>query len=298
MFFKIAKSALLLLGAITPLSRGKLTTSETNITLTIANDRVSFVLNKTDGIIHSVIFDGVQVLGVPVDNTSAIGPYVDAYFTPAENDYNPGGGPGSNYQLINGTDSFGIDYGGMVMRQPNSEGYVGETIEQYWFLRDTETSLHAFTRVAYENTTTPLLCEFIQLRTLFRPHGYFFTHLSSTDDWYVPQPRPNPAIDSVADLGIATQVQDTTWYIGNRTGDPFVENVADYYTKYSMSGAYRYHLVHGLFADGTNTPDNTTFGAWTIFNTKDTFFGGPTYVDLLEDGLLYNYIVSGIPNPS
>ena len=84
-------------------------------------------------------------------------------------------------------------------------------------------------------------------------------------------------------------------------GDPYVENVADYYTKYTMSAIYRDHLVHGLFADGTETPDNTTYGAWTIYNTKDTFFGGPTYVDLVVDGLMYNYVISnhygnGVPN--
>lgn len=92
--------------------------------------------------------------------------------------------------------------------------------QQYWFLRANETGLHQFSRLAYSNNNASLanLGEFIQLRTLFRPHGYFFTHLSSTDDFYVPQPRPNPAIDSVADLGVATLVQDTTWYIGNRTG--------------------------------------------------------------------------------
>ncbi len=77
-----------------------------------------------------------------------------------------------------------------------------------------------------------------------------------------------------------------------RLGDPYVANVADYYTKYTMHAIYRDHLVHGLFADGTETPDNTTYGAFTIYNTKDTFFGGPTYADLVVDGLMYNYIIS------
>jgi hypothetical protein len=46
-----------------------------------------------------------------------------------------------------------------------------------------------------------------------------FTHLSTNKDFYVPEPRPNPAVDSTHDLGVATLVQDTTWYIGNRTSE-------------------------------------------------------------------------------
>lgn len=65
-----------------------------------------------------------------------------------------------------------------------------------------------------------------------------------------------------------------------------MDNVADYYTKYAMSATYRDHLVPGVFADGTEMPDNTTYGAWTIYNTRDTFFGGPTYTNLVIDGLL------------
>lgn len=71
-----------------------------------------------------------------------------------------------------------------------------------------------------------------------------------------------------------------------------MEQVADYYTKYTLTATYRDQLVQGLFADGTNTPDNSTFGAWTVMNTKDTYYGGSTYSDLTVDGLLYNYIVS------
>ena len=76
------------------------------------------------------------------------------------------------------------------------------------------------------------------------------------------------------------------------SGDPWVEQVSDYFTKYTMSDTYRDQKAHGLFADGTATPDNVTLGAWTVYNTKDTFFGGPTYADLVVDGLLYNYMQS------
>lgn len=68
--------------------------------------------------------------------------------------------------------------------------------------------------------------------------------------------------------------------------------VSDYFTKYSMTDTYRDHDVHGLYADGTQTPSNVTLGAWMIYNTKDTFYGGPTYSDLTVDGLLYNIMMS------
>ncbi|WWC69791.1 uncharacterized protein I206_103734 [Kwoniella pini CBS 10737] len=280
---------LLLLG-LTNIVSAFLNVTETNGTLSLQNDRVLFIMNKTTSYITTVIFDGVNLLGTPVDATSAIGPYADAILTPKQDNYVPGAT--ADYSIVQGVDSSGIAYGGMIMSQNQPEGIVGEVFQQYWFLRETETSLHAFSRIAYHNSSVPFLADLQDIRTLFRPHGYLFTHLSTNKDFYVPQPRPNPAIDASKDLGIATLVQDTTWYIGNRTDDPFVENVADYFTKYTMSDTYRHHTVHGLFADGTNTPDNSTIGAWTIYNTKDTFFGGPTYSDLVVDGLLYNYIQS------
>ena len=211
--------------AYTAFARATLNVSDTGSTLNLSNDRVTFVMNKTNGIITTVLFEGVNLLGTPVDNTSAIGPYVDIYVPPnSAYDYIPGSG--GVYETAQGADSDGTPWGAISMTQPDIEGNVGMNITQYWFLRANETALHAFTRFVYQNATFPNLGEFIQLRTLFRPHGYFFTHLSSTDDFYVPQPRPNPAIDSSKDLGVATQVQDTTWYIGNRTGE-CLEYMAD-----------------------------------------------------------------------
>lgn len=99
-----------------------------------------------------------------------------------------------------------------------------------------------------------------------------------------------------------TQVQDTTWDLSFRgASDPYVKQVSSahwpqdilegtsvidaigkhlfqslqvsrYFTKYAMSDNWRHHDVHGLFADGTLTPKNDTFGAWMIMNTKDTYF--------------------------
>lgn len=70
------------------------------------------------------------------------------------------------------------------------------------------------------------------------------------------------------------------------SGDPWVTETADYFTKYSMTDTYRDHDVHGLVADGTRTADNSTYGAWMVYNTKDTFYGGPTYSELTVDGLV------------
>lgn len=51
-------------------------------------------------------------------------------------------------------------------------------------------------------------------------------------------------------------------------------------------------LTSVRFADGSNTPDGSAYGAWMVMNTKDTYFGGPTHSDLTVDGILYNYISS------
>lgn len=152
--------------------------------------------------------------------------------------------------------------------------------------------MHAFTRIAYHNSEVPFLTPLTELRTLFRPYGNFWTHMSSAPDFWVPQAKPNPSVDASHDSGVSTLVQDTTWYLGDRTGDPYVEQVADYWTKYSMSETYRDHIVHGLYADGTTTPDGRAYGAWMVYNSKDTFYGGPTFSDLTVDGITYNYIAS------
>ncbi|KAG9081557.1 hypothetical protein FRC06_005506, partial [Ceratobasidium sp. 370] len=90
------------------------------------------------------------------------------------------------------------------------------------------------------------------------------------------------------------------WYLGNTPNDPYVQQEADYFTKYSFAAIYRDHKAHGLYADGS-TSNGTTYGAWLVMNTKDTYFGGPIHSDLAVDGIAYNYIISnhhgdGAPN--
>jgi rhamnogalacturonan endolyase len=181
-----------------------------------------------------------------------------------------------------------------------SETYppTGQILEQHWFLREGETGLHTFSRIAYHNSTTPFLRNLQEFRTLFRPSTDLWTDLITNDEIYAPMPVPNPATGNTTD---ATTVQDATWYIGNRTNDPYVEQFADYFTKYTFAAVWRDHTVHGLFANGANSNDNSTFGAWLVMNTKDTYFGGPVHSDLVVDGIIYNYLVSnhhgdGTPN--
>lgn len=106
-------------------SSNALTATESNTTLTLANDRIRFVLDKATARISTVDLDGLNLLGTPVSSSSAIGPYVDSYaVTPKGGNYVPG--KTATYKLITGTDSAGILYGGMVMSQAEPDGVVGE----------------------------------------------------------------------------------------------------------------------------------------------------------------------------
>ncbi len=276
--WRITQLLAIVLTTLLTTSHAFLTASQNRTSLTLQNDRLLASVNTSTGAINVLTLDGLDMLGKPNGAQTAIGPYMDCVCTPAQNNYTPGGS-NATYTLLQGTDSFGIAWGGMVMSQkvPNTGG---EIMEQYWFLRETETSLHMFTRLAYYNSTTPFLADLQALRTLYRPITPLWTHLSSTDDFSVPQPNPNPATDLATGDGIAKLVQDTTWDLSNRTNDPYVNQVSSYFTKYTLSTSWRNQKVHGLFSDGTTSPDNTTYGAWTIMNTKDTYFGGPTYSDL------------------
>lgn len=65
---------------------------------------------------------------------------------------------------------------------------TGQVLEQYWFLRDGETGLHAFSRIAYYNETTPFLRNLQEFRTLFRPNSDIWTHLATNAVQYAPLP--------------------------------------------------------------------------------------------------------------
>ncbi len=279
--------------------------NETSTYLLIANDRLVASVNKSTGAIDYLTLDGQDLLGsrayipeTPGGSTGngqyGIGPYLDCYCIPSGS-YTPGH-LAPTYQLYQGVDTSNVAYGGILM----SETYpkTGQVLEQYWFLRDGETGLHTFSRIAYYNETTPFLRNLQEFRTLFRPNTPLWTHLITNEDVYAPLPNPNPATGNTSE---SVTVQDATWYIGNRTKDPYVDDFSDYYTKYTFSTVWRDHSVHGMFSDGSTSKDNSTFGSWLVMNTKDTYFGGPIHSDLVVDGIVYNYIVSnhhgdGTPN--
>ncbi|ROW02491.1 hypothetical protein VMCG_06068 [Cytospora schulzeri] len=275
---------------------GALVANQTDSYLLVANDRLTAAVNKSTGAIDHLYLDGQNLLGTSTttvvtpggatgNGASGIGPYLDCHCTPA-GQYTPGS-QNATYSLYHGVDSSNMSYGGISM----SEVYIptGQVLEQYWFLRDGETGLHTFSRFAYHNKTAPSAGIFQEFRTLFRPNTPLWTDLITNSDIYAPLPIPDPAAGNTTN---AYTVQDATWYIGNRTDDPYVEAFSDYFTKYTFSTEYRHQKVHGMFADGTYSNDGSVFGSWLVMNTKDTYFGGPTWSDLVVDGIVYNYIIS------
>ncbi|KAI8633402.1 polysaccharide lyase family 4 protein [Xylariaceae sp. FL1651] len=253
--------------------------TEDDTQLIIENDRLYARVSKTSGKVDTLRLDGKNLLGSPSESTGIL--YLDCYCIPS-GFWTPGTTQ-PEFQLYSGIDSTGTNYGGIRM----SDTYTptGQVLESYWFLRDGETGLHAFSRLAYYNQTRPFLRNLQEFRTLFRPNTSIWTHLSTNEVQYAPLPS-NEAVDK------EVVVQDATWYLGNTPNDPYVKQEADYFTKYTFQDTWRDHDVHGLYADGSQTADNTTLGAWLVMNTKDTYFGGPLHSDLTVDGIVYNYISS------
>ncbi|PNS16566.1 ribosomal RNA small subunit methyltransferase B [Sphaceloma murrayae] len=286
---------LLLVSATVGSACAAINATESATQIVIANDRLFTALNKTTGAINYLTLDGQNLLGTrsytPPTPGGATGDGVngvlnmDCYCVPS-GFWTPGS-IAPKFRVVQGTDSGGKAYAGVVMSDVYPQ--TGQLMEQYWFLRDGETGLHAFSRLQYVNETTPFLRNLQEFRTLFRPNSALWTHLSTNDDFFAPSPRPNPASTG---LGVATTVQDATWYLGNRTNDPYVTSTSDYFTKYTFQDAWRDLTAHGMFSDGSTSDDNSTFGAWMVTNTKDTYYGGPTHSDLVVDGIVYNYLVS------
>lgn len=212
----------------------KLDASETDTQLALVNDRLRTVVDKSRGSVTELVLDGQDLLG-PRDGNTGQGPYLDCYCTP-EGFWTPGRDD-PRYKLFSGTDSTGTDYGGIMM----SDTYpsTGQTLEQYWFLRDGETGLHTFSRVAYHNETTPFLRNLQELRTLFRPNTDMWTHLMTNKDFYAPLPSKAAQEDWIV-------VQDATWYLGNSPEDPYAQQLAEYFTKYTFADNWRDSTAYGL----------------------------------------------------
>lgn len=299
-----ARGALSLLTAAA-VAHGLLTANQTDTYLLLANDRLTAAVNRSSGAVFYLTLDGQDLLGTEVtdvvtpggatgNGVSGVGPYLDCYCTP-EGSYTPGH-DNATFTLHRGVDSRNVSYGGIVMSQVYAPTAL--LLEQYWFLRDGETGLHVFSRIAnnHSNASAGVLQE---LRTLFRPNtdASIWTHLVVDDALWAPLPVPDPAAGNLTD---AVTVQDATWDLGAPRGDadPYVAAFSEYFTKYVFSTTWRDQAVHGMYADGTRGADGdaaaagSTFGSWLVMNTKDTYFGGPTWSDLTVDGIVYNYLVS------
>ncbi|KAJ5345748.1 hypothetical protein N7452_003752 [Penicillium brevicompactum] len=261
---------------------------ENSTYITLGNDRLTAVLKRSAGQIVDLTLDGQDLLGAQSGSTG-IGPYLDCYCIPSG--FYTAGATTPSMEVVQGTDSTGTKYGGMILTDTYTP--TGQKFQQYWFLRDGETGLHMFSRLAYHNETTPFLRNLQEFRTLFRPNTDLWTHLTSSDV----QTAPLPSKEAISKQIV---VQDATWTFNNTPTDAYYTQFSDYFTKYTFSNQWRNNSVHGLYADGS-TSDGTTFGAWMVMNTKDTYYGGPLHSDLTVDGIVYNYIVSnhhgeGTPN--
>ncbi|KAH6677911.1 rhamnogalacturonan lyase [Plectosphaerella plurivora] len=253
---------------------------ETGNAYILANERLNVTIGKSNGIVSDVFLDGQDLLG-PTSGSVGRGPYLDCYCTPS-GFWTPGGA-GRTMQLYSGEDKTGTAYGGFKLSDTFTA--TGQILEQYIFLREGETGLHMFSRVAYHNETTPFLRNLQELRTLFRPNTNIWTHLMTNQNQYAPLPGAEAIAKQVV-------VQDATWDMTATPNDGYVEEFADYFTKYSFQTNYQDHKAAGMFADGSRTPTNEAFGAWLVMNTQDTYFGGPLFSDLTVDGIVYNYIAS------
>ncbi|KAH8827330.1 galactose mutarotase-like domain-containing protein [Flagelloscypha sp. PMI_526] len=272
------------LSFIVGLVTAKLITNDTGTTFAVQNDRLSLELTKSSGKILKMSLDGWDLLaGGP-------GLYLDCYCIPS-GFYTIGSSGVTNSTLVTGTDSTGTAYAGLIV----SDVYppTGQGFQQFWFLRDGETGLHAFSRLYYYNETKPFLRNLQELRTMFRPAANHFTYLTSSDHTWAPLPSAN----ATASWPVA---QDATWYVGNAPTDRYFSEFADYFTKYTFANSYKDQKAHGMFIDGAET-GGIGYGAWLVMNTKETYFGGPLHSDLLVDGIVYDYISSnhhGDDNPN
>ncbi|PWY91707.1 rhamnogalacturonate lyase B [Aspergillus sclerotioniger CBS 115572] len=267
-------------------------TTQNTSTITLSNARLTAHFSKSQGRITDLYLDNQDLLG-PQSGDTGVGPYLDCYCIPS-GFYTPGttsSTSNSTLHLITGTDTTKTQYAGVVM--DSTYFPTGQHFQQYWFLRDGETGLHTFSRLAYYNASTPYLRNLQEFRTLFRPNTDLWTHLTSSEVQTAPLPSEKAIAEEVV-------VQDATWTFNITPSDAYYTQFSDYFTKYTFSNTWRDNSVHGVYADGS-TSNGTTYGAWLVMNTKDTYYGGPLHSDLTVDGIVYNYLVSnhhgeGTPN--
>lgn len=242
------------------LASATITATESSSSINVKNDRLTFSVNKSAGTINALTLDGQDLLG------SGGRLYLDCH---CDSGYWNGG----SFQLYKGTDKSGTAYVGVRI---SAKVDSGRAFESYYFLRDGETGLHTFGRAAYPNGGA-----LGEMRFLFRPSTAIWNHLSSSDEMWSVLPT---------EAG-RTTVQDTTYLIsGDGINAKYRTQMSDYFSKYMFSQSWEHHTHHGLFSDGQGTRDGSSYGAWLVMNTKDTYYNGPKWSDLTVDGIVYNYI--------
>jgi rhamnogalacturonan endolyase len=204
---------------------------ESDSTITLANDRLTTILNRSNGKMVEVYLDGQDLLG-PASGSTGVGPYLDCYCIPS-GFYTPGSTGAPDIKVVQDTDSTGTKYGGMIMTDTYTP--TGQQFQQYWFLRDGETGLHMFSRLTYHNETTPFLRNLQEFRTLFRPNTDLWTHLTSSGVQTAPLPSEKAIEEQVT-------VQDATWRFNNTPNDAYYQQFSEYFTKYTFS--------HGIVLPG------------------------------------------------
>jgi rhamnogalacturonan endolyase len=280
--------------------------TDTPSRLTISNARLTVSLNKSIGAIDFLSLDGQDLLGQslseeprpggPTGNgISGVGPYLDCYCVKeGSGSYTPGS-HNATIKLIQGTEGGGVGgkvFAGFSMRDVNPRS--GQIMEFYAFLRENETGLHTFSRLAYpSNKTGPTRNVLQEFRTMFRPNSPLWTHIVANNQTIAPLPMRKH-------LKAARFVQDATYDLTAYRDDPYVQQTSNYFTKYSFSDTFKDHEAHGLYADGTGGGQgyrnvtwfgkNDTWGAWLVTWNKETYYGGPLRSDLTVDGIVYDYM--------
>lgn len=238
------------------LSSAVLSANETSDSINLATDGFSIRFNKTLAVIDRMYYEEQNLLGTVSGSTGIM--YIDCYCIPSGT--YQWGKTTPTFELVQGKDSTGTKYAGIILNDTYTP--TGQFFQQYWFMRDGETGLHEFSRMAYYNNTTPFLRNLQEERSLFRPNTLLWTDLVSNKYFNAPAPVPDPAGLTTTTLPGDVVVQDTTWYLGNRTNDPYVETTSDYFTKYTFQDTWRDHDVHGMFSNGSTSVSGDTFGAW------------------------------------
>ncbi|EIN10187.1 galactose mutarotase-like protein [Punctularia strigosozonata HHB-11173 SS5] len=234
--------------------------TEGSTAFTFANNWLSFNVLKKNGYIQALTYDNVSTLGTVSGNAGQV--YTDfpsAIFALTST---------TTHQIVNGS-----DWAGIILTDNDT---LGSIVQRSWFIRDNEPGLHSFVRLAYYNQTVSK-GELGEVRTMFRPNSGPWSHIITNNEQWAPL----PAAAAVANEVVA---QDATWYLGNTPDDPYVVEESDYFTKYTFADNQT-NKAHGLYGA---KPDGTPLGAWWVVNQKDTFFGGPTHIDLMVDGIIYN----------